>query len=274
MSGFQMGLDPLPSRPGPGRNAGGGLHSGYDTEMADLLGGTALPSGARFTTVAVHDDPRLSRADRVAYLRAWVAHFAEQRWPQLLWYYAHDEPAPQDDPLVRDQAALTRAAGRLPLLVTTFRPALFERRGHRRAGDGVHARLARAPAVPDRSAAGHRASAPSLRPEQQLWWYQSCMFHGCDGPPEGPPSRGVDDRVGLLHHRPLGSAEPRDGRPRLPRAHRRRAVLRHAGRPGRRTGSRGATCGASVATATERSSIPARARSWAMRRRSSSPRSG
>ena len=125
MSGFQMGLDPLPSRPGPDGTRVVDF-ARYDTEMADLLGGTALPSGARFTTAAVDDDPRLSRADRVAYLRAWVAHFAEKGWPQLLWYYAHDEPAPKDDPVVRDQAALTRAVGRLPLLVTTYRPALFD----------------------------------------------------------------------------------------------------------------------------------------------------
>jgi hypothetical protein len=182
MSGFQMGLDPLPSRPGPDGTRAVDF-TRYDTEMADLLGGTALPSGARFTTAAVDDDPRLSRADRVAYLRAWVAHFAEKGWPQLLWYYAHDEPAPKDDPVVRDQAVLTRAVGHLPLLVTTFRPALFD------AADIVapvmvcmfnHPGPRLCPIAPQPAS----RFRDELRPGQQLWWYQSCMFHGCDGPPK------------------------------------------------------------------------------------------
>jgi len=57
MSGFQMGLDPLPSRPGPDGTRVVDF-TRYDSEMADLLGGTALPSGARFTTAEINDDPR------------------------------------------------------------------------------------------------------------------------------------------------------------------------------------------------------------------------
>ena len=181
LSGFQMGIDPLPSRPGP---AGTRVvdFSGYDAEMAEVLGGTALPSGARFTTAEIRDDRRLGRADRIAYLRAWQAHFAERGWPQLLWYYAKDEPAPGDDPVVRDEAALTRAVGHLPLLVTTYRPALFD------AADIVAPVMVcmfkrpgrRLCPIPPEPASRIRRR---LAPAQQLWWYQSCMFHGCDGPP-------------------------------------------------------------------------------------------
>ena len=182
LSGFQMGLDPPPSRPGPNGTRVVDFRS-YDAEMGDVLGGTALPSGARFTTTEVHDDPRLSRTDRVAYLQAWVAHFAERGWKQLLYYYAHDEPAPKDDPVVRDQWALTRGAGHIPLLVTTYRPALFD------AADIVapvmvcmfsHPGPRLCPIDPQPAA----RIREQLRPGQQLWWYQSCMFHGCDGPPK------------------------------------------------------------------------------------------
>ena len=182
MSGYGMSIDPLPSRPGPDGTRVVDFRS-FDSEMGDVLGGTALPSGARFTTAQVHDDPKLTFAERVAYFQAWKAHFAERGWKQLLWYYAKDEPAPKDDAVVRNQATLTRAIGGIPLLVTTYRPALFD------AADIVapvmvcmfsHPGPRLCPIAPQ-SAARIREQ---LRPGQQLWWYQSCMFHGCNGPPK------------------------------------------------------------------------------------------
>ncbi len=181
LSGFQMGIDPLPSRPGPGSTRVVDF-GGYDAEMADVLGGTALPSGARFTTAEVRDDPRLSRAERVAYFRAWQAHFAARGWPQLLWYYAKDEPAPADDALVRAQSALTHAVGNLPILVTSFRSSLWD------AADIVAPVLVCLFPRPGRplcpGAQPVSGVRPRLPPGKQLWWYQSCMTHGCDGPPQ------------------------------------------------------------------------------------------
>jgi hypothetical protein len=182
MSGFQMGLDPLPLPPGPGRDASGGLHP---LRLRD--GGPPRWHGAPLRRALHHRRdqrrPRLPHDERVAYLRAWVAHFAQKGWPQILWYYAHDEPAPKDDALVRSQAALTRAVGRLPLLVTTYRPALFD------AADivaPVMVCMFSPPAPRLCPIAPQPASRirEELRPDQQLWWYQSCMFHGCDGPPK------------------------------------------------------------------------------------------
>jgi hypothetical protein len=181
MSGYGMSIDPLPSRPGPDGTRVVDFR-GFDAEMSDVLGGTALPSGARFTTAQVHDDPKLTFAERVAYFQAWKAHFAQRGWKQLLWYYAKDEPAPKDDAVVRNQATLTRAVSGLSLLVTTFRPGLFD------AADIVAPVMVcmfshpgpRLCPIPPESAARIREQ---LRPGQQLWWYQSCMFHGCDGPP-------------------------------------------------------------------------------------------
>jgi hypothetical protein len=180
LSGYGLGIDPPPSRPGPGETRVVDFRA-YDAEMADVLGGTALPSGARATNVQVHDDLRLSRSERVAYLRAWQAHFAERRWPQLLWYYAKDEPTLADEALVRSQSALTHEVRNLPILVTTYRSSLWS------AADIV------APVMvcfyPRPGPSLCRGAEPVSRvrarigPGKQLWWYQSCMFHGCDGPP-------------------------------------------------------------------------------------------
>lgn len=180
LSGYGMGIDPLPSRPGP---AGSRVvdFSGYDAEMSALLDGTALPSGARATTAEVRDDWRLGTTERVAYLRAWQAHFAARRWPQLLWYYAKDEPKPEDDARVRAESALTHEVGGLPLLVTTFRSTLWA------SADILAPVMVCLFPRPGRSicpgAEPVSRVRARLRPDQQLWWYQSCMFHGCDGPP-------------------------------------------------------------------------------------------
>ncbi|MGZ3445022.1 MAG: DUF4091 domain-containing protein [Myxococcaceae bacterium] len=181
LSGYGMGIDPLPSLPGPGGTRVVDF-SGYDAEMADVLGGTALPSGARATTAEVRDDWRLTTDERIGYLRAWQAHFAARRWPQLLWYYAKDEPRPEDDALVRAEATLTRAVGGLPLLVTSFRSTLWS------SADIVAPVMVCLFPRPGRSICPDAEPVSRvrarLRPVQQLWWYQSCMFHGCDGPPE------------------------------------------------------------------------------------------
>jgi len=181
LSGYQMGIDPLPSRAGPGGTRVVDF-SGYDAEMAEVLGGTALRSGARFTTTEVRDDWRLTTAERIAYLRAWQAHFAERGWRQLLWYYAKDEPKPDDDPRVRAESALTHAVGNLPILVTSFRSSLWD------AADIVAPVMVCLFPRPGRSLCPGAEPVSRVRarigPTKQLWWYQSCMFHGCDGPPE------------------------------------------------------------------------------------------
>ena len=183
LSGYGMGIDPLPSRPGPDGSRAVDF-SRYDAEMGEVLGGTALASGARATTVDVRDDSRLPRAERIAYLRAWQTHFAERGWNQLLWYYAKDEPTPADDARVRAQYDLTRAVGHLPLLVTSFRSGLWS------SADIVAPVLVCLFPRPGRPLCPGAQPVSQLRARlaagQQLWWYQSCSSHGCDGPPGDP----------------------------------------------------------------------------------------
>jgi len=182
LSGYGLGIDPLPSHLG----ADGQLtvdFGRFDAEMSAVLDGTALPSGARATTVDLRDDPRLPPDQRLAYLRAWFAHFRARDWSALLYYYAKDEPTPKDEALVRTQSALARAAGDLPVLVTSYHQELWD------AADIV------APSVscffPRPGLEVCRGAEPAARIRarlgqgKRLFWYQSCMTHGCDGPPRG-----------------------------------------------------------------------------------------
>jgi hypothetical protein len=179
LSGSGLGIDPLPSRLGQDGQLTVDFGR-FDAEMSAVLDGTALPSGARATTVDLRDDRRLPPDQRLAYLRAWPAHFRARGWPALLWYYAKDEPRPKDDALVRSQSAWVRAAGDIPLLVTSYRSELWE------AADIV------SPPIPCffprpgldicRGAAPTAQIRARLGSGKRLFWYQSCMTHGCDGP--------------------------------------------------------------------------------------------
>jgi hypothetical protein len=179
VSGSGLGIDPLPSRLGPDGQLTVDFGR-FDAEMSAVLDGTALPSGARATTVDIRDDPRLPPDQRLAYLQAWPAHFRARGWTALLWYYAKDEPRPKDDALVRSQSARVRTAGDIPLLVTSYRSELWE------AADIV------SPPIPCffprpgldicRGAEPTARIRARLGPGKRLFWYQSCMTHGCDGP--------------------------------------------------------------------------------------------
>lgn len=156
----------------------------YDEEMAPLLDGSLLPSGARFTTADVRDSPQCStEQEKVAYYRAFAEHFRKKGWSAQLFFYAKDEPKPEDVPLVRAQSARVRAAGRgIPVLVTA--PLNEALRG---TADILtptlncffpRSELETCPNVVPLSKL--RAQLP---PGTKVWWYQSCNSHGCTGGP-------------------------------------------------------------------------------------------
>jgi hypothetical protein len=180
LSGYGLGIDPLPSRAGPGGQLTVDFGR-FDAEMSAALDGTALPSGARATTVDLREDPRLPPEQRLAYLRSWAAHFRARGWNALLYFYAKDEPKPMDDPLVRSQSARVRAAGEVPVLVTSYRSELWD------AADIVAPNLACFYPRPGLDLCPGAESASRIRERlgmgKRLFWYQSCTTHGCDGPP-------------------------------------------------------------------------------------------
>ena len=170
-----MGIDPLPTR-----LEGGKLEvdfTAYDAELGPFLDGTALPSGARFSTADVRDDPRLPPSARAQLYGAFERHFEERGWRPLLFFYAKDEPSPADFPLVHAQARAVRAGSHVPVLVTSP----LDRRV-------LGAADILAPVLncffprPGPATCPRPSPAPELRRAlggRRLFWYQSCLSHGC-----------------------------------------------------------------------------------------------
>lgn len=161
----------------------------YDEEMAPFLDGSILPSGARFTTTDVRESRQASTdAEKVAYYRAFAEHFRSKGWTAQLFFYAKDEPKPEDVPLVKAQSSRVRAAGTgIPVLVTAplddalrdsadiLAPTLncfFPRPGPQTCRNVVPIDQLRA----------------KLPQGTRVWWYQSCNSHGCTGGPATDPA--------------------------------------------------------------------------------------
>ncbi len=162
----------------------------YDAEMGPFLDGTLLPSGARFTSTDVRENKQAKTdAEKTAYYRAFAAHFRQKGWPAQLFFYAKDEPKPEDVPLVKAQSTRVRAAGGIPVLVTSplddalnssadiLTPTLncfFPRPGPQTCRNVVEMGALR----------------KRLPGATRVWWYQSCNSHGCNGGP--PDDKAVD----------------------------------------------------------------------------------
>jgi hypothetical protein len=164
----------------------------FDAEVAPFLEGRALPSGARFTTLQLLDSPQAKTdEEKTAYYRALREHLARRGWKVQPFFYAKDEPAPADYPLVQKQAARVRRAGDIPVLVTS---ALAEGLGG--AADILTPPLNCFFPRPGPSTCSAPMSAATLRRrlpgKARVFWYQSCLAHGCDhGPMEDPAVEAV-----------------------------------------------------------------------------------
>ncbi len=171
----------------------------YDAEMGPLLEGRALPSGARLTSAEVRDSPQATTdAQKAAYYRAFAEHFREKGWSAQLFFYAKDEPKPEEAPLVRAQAARVRAASapraagkaaaaaaaapRIPVLVTAPLDEAF-----RSSADILTPTLNCFFPRPGPQTCRNVVPLATLRgrlaPGTRVWWYQSCNSHGCNGGP-------------------------------------------------------------------------------------------
>lgn len=161
--------------------------SRYDREVEALLDGTvftdgeALP-GARATSIDVTTPPDLTDDERVLYWGAWAAHFRERGWLERLFLYLPDEPqGPDDYPEVLRIARLARRADpELRTLVTEqLAPEL---------GGAIDLWVTLVNCLEERPGVGSYCEETVPRPAYRaaerrgarLWWYQSCVSHGCD----------------------------------------------------------------------------------------------
>ena len=178
--------------PPPWSDSGDGLRidwTQYDAEVAPFLDGTALPSHARWTAVELREWPRLTRQQRKAWRRAWVQHFRAHGWLDRLFAYVVDEPAPADFARVEERAReLREDAPEIRRLVTTA------------YSDKLPSINLWVPLLNCLDLASSSCPRPAARAKyQSLWWYQSCMSHGCGHVPPrardtfvGWPSYSID----------------------------------------------------------------------------------
>ena len=143
----------------------------YDAEVGAFLDGTALSSGARWTSVELREPGKLTRAQRRSWRRAWVSHFRERGWLDRLYRYVIDEPSPKALRHVEELAREVRDdAPEVRRLVTTV------------PSDELPSVDLYVPLVNCVGEANPTCRKPA---EGVRWWYQSCMSHGCrtDGKP-------------------------------------------------------------------------------------------
>jgi hypothetical protein len=147
----------------------------YDAEVSPFLDGTALPSGARWTSVELREPGKLTREARRTYRRAWAEHFRERGWLDRLFRYVIDEPKASDFPKVESMAHeyLEDVPQVRRLVTTAFTPEL----------PSVDLFTPVINCVGSRNPTCDRAAPRSSY--RTLWWYQSCLSHGCssDGKP-------------------------------------------------------------------------------------------
>jgi Domain of unknown function (DUF4091) len=149
----------------------------FDEALAPFLDGkarTILP-GARLTAFRVsyrrRADPGWERS-RTELARA---HFRERGWADRLFDYAYDEPR-ACVPEIAARASVAHAAG-IRTLVTTDLDRL-QACGWLDDVD-IACPLVNQVHPPGGRSELSRWSAFLSRPGKELWWYQSCMSHGC-----------------------------------------------------------------------------------------------
>ena len=154
----------------------------YDDEVGPFLDGTALPSGARWTSVELRTPVKLTRPQRKAWRRAWVEHFRARGWLDRLFVYVQDEPEDKQLGEVERKAreVLDDAPEVRRLVTTAWTPDL----------PSVDFWVPLLNCLGEKTLTCRRSSPREKYP--RLWWYQSCMSHGCnnDKPTTHPAFRG------------------------------------------------------------------------------------
>jgi Domain of unknown function (DUF4091) len=176
LAALRRGITLMGGRQDPPKLRAGKIDwSEYDAEVGPFLDGTALPSGARWTSIDMREPAKLSREARAAYRKAWVEHFRERGWLSRLFRYVIDEPKQSDFPKVEALAHeyLEDVPEVRRLVTTSFNSQLPSVDLYTPVINCVGSR---------NSTCDHAAPRSAYK---TLWWYQSCLSHGCssDGQP-------------------------------------------------------------------------------------------
>ncbi|MHB1843322.1 MAG: DUF4091 domain-containing protein [Deltaproteobacteria bacterium] len=182
----RLSLHGMSMEPPPFQRAADGLSldfEGYDQELRPLLDGSAIPTGARFTTTELRTASGLSSdAEKISYWRAFARHLSALGFRGLLFDYAADEPTSAQFPAIVARARLVHEADpRLRVLVTVPYQSALEGSVDIWAPNLNCLAVKRDPKefCPLRAPEG--AYAPRLAKGEGLWWYVSCSSFGCGG---------------------------------------------------------------------------------------------
>jgi hypothetical protein len=166
-------------------------YSRYDQAVGAFLDGRGTPQGARWTSLPLPRLSRLAETQKAVALRDFVRHARDRGWYSRLFDYTFDEPQkPADFAALAARARLVSAVDpAIPRLVTTDLDASL-------AGQVTRWCPVVNSLEPKNSSPREWWNArrrprrsdyqPRLRAGDSLWWYQSCMSHGCDGMVRGP----------------------------------------------------------------------------------------
>jgi hypothetical protein len=164
--------------------------STYDAAVAPLMDGQGTPRGARWTSLRLPEFDTRNPALGVNQLRRFLEHAKQRGWYGRLFDYTFDEPSTPDHfRTLERRARLVEAADpKVPRLVTTDLDQKLV---------GLVTRWCPVVNYLDPKPVPWKTPRHPRRPEyeprlqagDQLWWYQSCMSHGC-GAVGGPPAYG------------------------------------------------------------------------------------
>lgn len=149
-----------------------GDFASFDTTYGPLLNGTAPTrlAGARLTTIRL--------APPTSQLAGWKAHFDQKGWGDIAFDYTCDEP-PAGCPWssILPQAKAVQAAGVPPLVTTDYNDA-----NTHGLLDHIDILVPIVQYMHPKDGNSQRAVYDqflSKSSKKQLWWYQSCISHGC-----------------------------------------------------------------------------------------------
>jgi len=163
--------------------------SEFDNNWGPFLVGINLPYGlqnARFTSLEIGDSGD-SDAERIAFWQAYASHFKSNEWFHLLFDYTWDEPSDEwdFDQLKKRATLIHQANPDLRTLVTTD-----IQQGEQNSLNGyIDIWVPVINFMDDKTGgicwdstyAGNQRGFydPFIAAGDELWWYQSCMSHGC-----------------------------------------------------------------------------------------------
>lgn len=164
-----------------------------DARWGSFFEGRDLPFGLKNARLTSLEIPEIGDTPegKIAFWNEFCGHYRSRGWFGLLFDYTYDEPSEAADyQAIRDRVALLREADPgLRALVTTDiqEAARFDAQTVIDIWvpiiNALHGKPYPACWDPQSEYAGNQRAAydPLLAAGAELWWYQSCMSHGCDG---------------------------------------------------------------------------------------------